>query len=306
MKTKLIVHPFELDCDWVDRMSECGIDVLGIHPEGGGNAHESLVRALDIFETEEYRAAVDYALSKGMTVEYEMHAMSYLLPRELFSEHPEWFRMTESGERTPRRNFCVSNPDALDYVAERAAALVKQLYRSAPNYYIWLDDVKGAFCSCPRCRELSPSDQNLTVMNAILRRLKKDDPAAALAYLAYYECITPPALVKPYDGIFLEYAPFERDITKSAQLVPDSDRENLQRLFDFFGIKTAWLLEYWYDNSWYDRRGTELKIDSAMIADDISYYKSLGFENISSFACLLGRKYTEKHGEPDLSAISKA
>ena len=304
MKTKLIIHPFELDRDWVDRMCELGVDTLGIHPEGGGDAHKKLAWSLGYFRTEGFREGIDYARSRGLRVEYEMHVASYLLPRELFSEHPEWFRMDREGKRTPQHNFCVSNAEALDFVANRALELADQLYGSEPCYYFWLDDVKDSYCHCPRCPHLSPSDQNLTVMNAMLRALRRREPEATLAYLAYYECMMPPGEVAPEEGIFLEYAPFERDMTKSAQLVPDSERENLQRLFDFFGREQAWLLEYWYDNSWYTRRGLEYSVDNAVVADDVRYYRALGFKNISSFACFLAAPFVAEHGVPDLSGIN--
>ena len=40
-----------------------------------------------------------------------------------------------------------------------------------------------------------------------------------------------------------------------------------------------------------------------LIRDDVAYFASLGFENISSFACFLGEEYEALHGEPDLSAF---
>ena len=287
VRTKLLLHPYELNREWVDCFADHGVDVLGLHPEGGGDAHLKLHESLECMATDKYRDAIDYAKSLGLTVEYEVHCLSYLLPRELFAEHPDWFRMNAEGERVEKRNLCVSSTEALDYVADRAAEFVKLLYGSSSNYYLWLDDVKGSFCHCPRCRELSPSDQNLTVMNAILRRLRRDDLNARLAYLAYYECMELPKSVKPDEGIFLEYAPFEREIGRSAQLVPDSEKENAKKLLDYFGKEGAWVLEYWYDNSWYVRRGTPFSVDNAVVADDLRYYRELGFENISSFACMM-------------------
>ncbi len=85
--------------------------------------------------------------------------MLYLLPADEFETHPEWFRMTEEGERTPDFNLCASNEEALDYFAEQAAALAKKLYRNSDRYFLWLDDVKNSSCHCPQCQKLTPSDQ---------------------------------------------------------------------------------------------------------------------------------------------------
>ena len=64
-----------------------------------------------------------------------MHAVRSLLPASEFGEHPEWFRMNESGERVTDYNLCSSNVEAMDYVAERAAEAARQLYRSTDRYF---------------------------------------------------------------------------------------------------------------------------------------------------------------------------
>ena len=116
MKKGLLIHPSELSVKWIDRLADAGIDTLGLHPEGGGDAHRSLERLLALLETAEYRRLLDYAADRGLTVEYEFHAASWLLPRELFASHPEYFRMEENGSRTAHLNFCRTNGAALEIV----------------------------------------------------------------------------------------------------------------------------------------------------------------------------------------------
>ena len=66
---------------------------------------------------------VEYAKSQGILIEYEIHAVSYLLPRELFGSHPEYFRADESGIRHQQSNFCVSNDEAMEIVVNNAEKL---------------------------------------------------------------------------------------------------------------------------------------------------------------------------------------
>lgn len=305
MKTQLLIHPEELTDKWIRRAAGLGTDVLGLHPVGGRSACNSLKALLDMLETPDFRALLDRAAEKGLAIEYELHAGAYLAPRELFAEHPEYFRECE-GERRADMNFCPSSHEMLEIVARRAAEVANKLYRSTHNYYFWLDDGKEGACHCPRCRELSPSDQQLLVMNRILGELKKTDPEARLAYLAYYGCMAPPEKVKPAPGIFLEYAPFEKDM--KARVSEEPVGRELDALLKVFPAEDAKILEYWYDNSLFSnwkKPPARFLPDNALIADDVAFYRKRGIEYISSFACYLGADYEALWGEADLSAFDK-
>ena len=116
----LLIHPSELSEKWISRIAEAGIPVLGIHPEGGRYADRYITKMLSLLEDPDYRRLIDKAREKGLKLEYEMHAMRYLLPAGEFDEHPEWFRMNEEGERTTDYNLCPSCNEAIDFVAENA------------------------------------------------------------------------------------------------------------------------------------------------------------------------------------------
>jgi len=307
MKKGLLIHPSELSVKWIDRMKAAGVDTLGLHPEGGRDAHLSLERLLALLETAEYRRLLDYAADAGLDIIYEFHAAAWLLPRELFASHPEYFRMDDDGCRTDRLNFCITNEAAMEIVAERSAMLAKKLYRSANSYYFWLDDARGAHCSCEKCRELSPSDAQLLVMNRILARLREDNPDAKLAYLAYCDTLTPPVQVKPANGIFVEYAPIDR-IRKKPVPPASEDDENIRRLLGCFGTQDAKVLEYWFDNSLFSgwkKPPVKFTADAKLVHSDAAYYKKAGFECISSFACFLGEDYEKLHGDVDVSAFGE-
>lgn len=308
MKTKLIIHPDELNKRWIDRAYENGVSVIGIHCVGNLEAHLNLARDLNLFKSESFKKNIDYAKSKGIEIEYELHAVSHLLPRDLFETHPEYFRADENGVRLKQANFCASSEDGLEVIANNALLLVKDLYGSSNNYFLWTDDLKNGYCKCEKCKNLSPSDQNLILMNSIIKKLKKESPNAKIAYLAYYDSLNVPKTVKPEEGVFLEYAPYERDLYKPAiQTLNQEEIAKIKELLKFFGKENSWVLEYWVDNSYfsgYKKPPKELKINAEEIKKDIEFYKDLGFENISSFACFLGEDYSKLYGEPNVCAFN--
>ena len=308
MKTKLIIHPDELNKRWIDRAYENGVSVIGIHCVGNLEAHLNLARDLNLFKSDGFKRDIDYAKSKGIEIEYELHAISHLLPRDLFETHPEYFRVDENGNRVKQANFCASSEEGLEVIANNAVELVKNLYGSSNNYFLWTDDLKGGYCKCEKCKNLSPSDQNLILMNAIIKKLKIVNPNAKIAYLAYYDSLNVPKTVKPEEGVFLEYAPYERDLYKPAiQTLNQEEIAKIKELLKFFGKENSWVLEYWVDNSYfsgYKKPPKELKINAEDIKKDIEFYKNLGFENISSFACFLGEDYSKLYGEPNVCAFN--
>lgn len=303
----LLIHPDELSKKWIDRAADHKIPTLALHPVGGHKAHLWVADLLEKLETPEFRALLDYAHERGLKIEYEIHVARYLLPASHFDTHPEWFRMNEAGERVADLNFCAACEEALDFVAERAAEFVKKLYRSTNRYFLWLDDSKSAKCNCPECAKLSPSDYQMKILNRIIKRIRQDNPTATLPYLAYQSCIDVPQAVKPESGIFLEYAPINRDFHKP--MWESTESEPLERLLAFFGKDDAKVLDYWYDNSLFSKwkkPPVAFEVDEAVLDADFDYYRSLGFEDIGCFACYLGEDYEALHGKVDIAPFAKA
>lgn len=307
MKKRLLVHPEELTRKKIDIFKDLGLEIVSLHPAGGETAHESLEKMLSMLEDEKFRGLIDYIKESGMEVEYEMHAASFLLPRELFDAHPEYFRMDENGNRVRELNLCASNEEAIDICVKNAIKLVGKLYRSNHTYYIWLDDVDGKCCKCEKCSKISSSTQTLKIMNRILKELKKEISDARLAYLAYHDTMEVPD-GEAEEGVFLEYAPIERNFEKGASGMTETEKEKLVKLLDFFGKENASVLEYWYDNSFlsnWKKPPRKFVPDNEIIKKDIEFYKNLGFDNIGSFACFLGDDYEKLWGEVDYSAFKK-
>ena len=87
-----LVHPNELDDIWLDEMKRLNLNVLGLHPRGGHWAVDCLNDLLARVKTPDVQRLLKKAEDYGIAVEYEMHAMSWLMPRSMYADHPEWFR----------------------------------------------------------------------------------------------------------------------------------------------------------------------------------------------------------------------
>lgn len=310
MKSEILIHPEELNKKWIDRLAEQQVTVLGIHPVGGSHANKTLADMLALLETESFRSLIDYAKSKGLEIEYEFHAMGYLLDRELYQSHPEYFRENENGERTSDLNFCVSNGEALRIVAERAVGLTEKLYGSNENYYFWFDDSAEGFCHCKSCRKLSSSDQQLIALNKIASEIRKKRPSAKLAFLAYQDTMKIPEKTEKAEGVFLEYAPIDKGRHNEIYSESAGTEAGMRLpLIEFFGAEDSKVLEYWLDNSLFSgwrKPPKRFTADGKEIERDIDEYVKLGYRNIATFGCYLGSDYEELYGEPDITPFTQA
>ena len=308
----IIIHPQECGDYFASRLEETHLNVLGVHPEGGTAAHASMENCIKMLETDEWRHFRRRMDKAGIAVEFEMHALSWILNRRLFDKHKEWFRMNEDGVRVPEFNCCASNPDVIDYIRERSAELARIFHPDTDKYYFWIDDVASASCQCEKCSALSPSDQALTLYNAIADGLSSVNSRAKQSYLAYYATLPVPTNVIKRDNVFLEFAPLARDFDVS--LFDESREKNysqvktLPALLDFFGRDDAKVLEYWMDNSLFSgwkKPPKELHFNAKTCEADVNRYKELGFTSITSFGCFLGEDYRDLYGDADLSEYDR-
>ena len=298
----VVIDPMELDENWVRRVLEGGIDFLGLHPNPKDSSPEGIAAW---YEDARNLRLLEKLRNAGVRVEWEVHALSWLLPRSLFETHPDYFRMNEEGQRTPDHNLCCSNAEALEVVRQNAALLAKLMPSDTHRYHFWLDDVSQCRCRCPNCEGLTAADQALTVYNAILEGIRRTDEQAKQCYLAYHDANTAPVSVRPAEGIYLEYAPFMRDHRRPLA-DPESQKNGaeikaLPALLKCFGPEDAQALDYWLDNSLFSgwkKPPKEFHLERDVLRKDAEYYRQLGFGWITTFACYLGKDYTDLYPEP--------
>ncbi|MBQ8719485.1 MAG: DUF4838 domain-containing protein [Clostridia bacterium] len=312
-KHGIVIHPEELTDRMIEILADTPINVLGLHPVGGASSKASLERLIELAKDEKFQENLTRVRSLGIKIEYEAHALAYLLPREMFADEPELFRMNAAGERSADYNLCVSNERALSIVSDRAESLSRILKSDTGRYYLWSDDQKDAFCCCPRCSRLTHSDQAMMIYNAILRGVRRHDPEAKCCYLAYSDAIEPPTSVKPDEGIFLEYAPIRRDtncpLSDEGCEVNHKFRAVIAPLIEFFGKTDATALDYWLDNSLFSgwkKPPKFLEITPETVTADKRFYEECGFEAITTFACYLSDDYIDLYGTPPIKDYAEA
>ena len=304
MKRSIVILYRDLCEEWIDLLEAGGFNTLGLHFVPREKDRENTMEDyLDWLEREGH-AMIRRIEAKGIAVEHELHALTYLLPREEFAAHPEWFRVDKEGARTPKHNLCPSSVEALRMVEERTYALATRLKQSGHRYYLWSDDATDSWCHCAACREKSNSDQNITILRHILAGLRRYDAQAELCYLAYLGVIEPPTEPIP-EGIFLEYAPIKRNMFK-----PLIDEENLphrkavERLLETFPAKQAEILEYWLDVSFYTKWGklppARVPYIEEVLRADFEYYSSLGVGAIKTFGAYMDRDYLKRFGDKEI------
>ena len=141
-----VIYINELNRFWVEQAKKSGISILGLHPIGGKTADKFIGEAIDLIKKERFKSDIKALRDCGIAVEYEMHALSFMIPRRLFSIHPDWFRMDENGNRVADFNICPSSVPALDEVSGKAAVLTELFPSDTHDYHFWIDDVANARC----------------------------------------------------------------------------------------------------------------------------------------------------------------
>lgn len=282
--------------DWPERAKNAGLSTIGIHHQ---NSPEAVIRCV---QSDAGQRFTEQCRKLGLAVEYELHAMKELLPRELFVKSPNMFRMDDKGQRMSDFNCCVHSERALEIICKNAVQIGEVLRPTTGRYFYWGDDGRP-WCRCPKCRELSPSEQALVIENRICRALRKVDPKAQVAHLAYHNTLVPPKNVKPDEGVFLEFAPIKRryDIPYEKQQDPKL-AEGLHALdanLEVFPKETAQVLEYWLDVSRFSRwkrPGVKLPWNKEVFLADVETYRKRGIRHITTFAAWIDAKYEERFG----------
>ena len=297
----VVVYPGDLTSlgreEWAKRFKQGGINTLGLHAATSNDPIDSLEAFI---RSEAGRDFLRLCEEKGVAVEYELHALETLLPRSLFAEHPEYFRMDEDGERVADYNLCFSSAEAVEAMRPQLERLLEWMRPSSHRYFLWPDDKQGRYCHCPACSGMTPSEQTLLFENRLLALLREYDPQATLAHLAYHETLPAPRKVRAGDGLFLEYAPILRDY---ADPLPPEQLEALKGNLLAFPPQTQHILEYWLDESmnarWKRDERPLLHFDPAQCARDVTLYRDLGAVSITNFATWLDGAYAAQHGSAD-------
>lgn len=305
-KRGIVVYPSDLTSvgskKCVRMAYDAGLNVIGLHSD---TRLETLPKLRAFLESEQGKTFLSECKKYNIDVEYEQHILMELLPRDLFKEHPEFFRVDKNGKRNDDYNMCFTSKESMDVVKMNAVKMAAWIKPTSHRYFFWTDDVQ-LYCNCSECSKYSPSEQVLLYENAVFEALKEHDPKATVAHLAYVETVAPPVKVKPLPGIFLEFAPIQRDYANplDAKLVT-----HLKKNLEVFSSETAHILEYWLDVSvfsdWKRDKLVKVSCSKEQCRRDVELYKSLGIKSITTFGAWINGDYFQKFGEDYTRRISK-
>ncbi len=290
--------------NWIDTLKMYDMNTVSLYAEFADHG------------TPEYLEKVRILEENGFAVENQTHGMSWLLPRDLFAEHPEYFRVNKDGERVSDYNGCPSCPEALAVVRANAKILGSRFTPTNHRYYFWMHD-GGDKCHCEKCENMNLADQALLFENAMIAGLREIDPEAKLAHLAYDNTTPAPICVKPAEGIFLEYAPIDRcherpltDLEAGWAARPRwKNGDYVQMLYDnlkVFDADEAMILDYWIDDSLFSnwhKPQTEVYWDDEVFLADLEFYTSLGIHMFTTYGVYIDADYKKMFD--DVSCVSK-
>jgi hypothetical protein len=279
---------------WIDFMKKADLNLLGIH---GFNENGNLPQMEAFIKSDNGKLLIDECRKNNIDIEFETHALHLLLPRELFDEHPGYFRTDRNGIRTNDLNMCFSSEEAFSEIEKNLLSWTEWMKPSTNRYFFWTDDADGGFCYCDKCKKYTESEQALIYENRLLKILRKINPDATVAHLAYNNTGKAPRLVKPENGVFLEYAPIDRDLTKPMK---DEHVRRLAENLEVFPVSTAHVLEYWIDASkfshWDSNNIVRIPWNREICDSDVKMYSGLGIKSVTSFGAWINGKYLDKFG----------
>lgn len=137
------------------------------------------------------------ATKYGGTLTYSLWdaTLITLVPKSLFSEHPEYFAMDENGNRHTD-HVCMTNSDVLDLVVKNCREIMTNATNGAKFIHIGQDDNIN-YCHCPNCEALyekygAVSAPTLIFTNNLADILGPEFPDYTFTFYAYNETDRPP------------------------------------------------------------------------------------------------------------------
>jgi len=161
----------------------------------------------------------------------------FMAEKSYFKEHPEFFSMSEKGERVSTMQLCFSNPALREEFTRRFLEYAEKTGGDGV-YSISAQDWPGAFCCCPECRAMEKkyrctAGPLLDFLLELCPKMKEKFPEAWISTLAYRkeQSEDPPVLLegkKLPDNFLCVFAPIDDDFSKP--LDHENNRSTLENL----------------------------------------------------------------------------
>ena len=169
------------------------------------------------------------------------HTFNWLIsPAKHFAEHPEWFSEIKGRRTKDHSQLCLSNPEVLRIVTEKALERVRlNLERkTGVRYYGISQNDWNGYCECPACSALDAAEGShaasvFAFVNKVAEEVEKVDPNAVVSTLAYMYSRHPPRTIRPRHNVMPMLCSIECDFSKPMDVSRFSEnvsfREDLER-----------------------------------------------------------------------------
>lgn len=221
---------------------------------------------------------------RGLEIEVGGHFLSSFLPRTLFKDHPDWFRLNTQGQRVSDYNLNPFSAEALGHLASGAVPYLLAM-PEASVFHLWADDIAGGGWSHePGKEDFTASDQSLLVANDLIRSLRQSLPDARLAFLAYHDTVYPARVVKPEPGVVYLYAPRERCYAHALNDPQCGLNQKYSQALELglpaFGGENAEVFEYYVDQILFENLANPPLPE--VLSADMRYYHQLGIRGVGA------------------------
>lgn len=148
----------------------------------------------------------------GCSLEYavnSVHTLQWMVTRDMFDEHPEYFGCDDKGNRSLNRQPCLSNENVLQLAVDSALNFFSQ----NSNVFSISQNDGMAFCQCDKCKVFNKAHGNtdsasmINFVNKVAEKVRETYPDARFETLAYQDSLTPPENLQIDDGIVIRMCP---------------------------------------------------------------------------------------------------
>lgn len=121
-------------------------------------------------------------------------------------------------------NLCMTNHDALNAFGNNVVNYIKE-NPDTEYLHIWLADGNHNFCECENCKDLTPADQYINLLNHLDKRLTDAKIKTKLCLLMYEDLFWPPQtkVLKNPDRFVLMFAPIHRTFNQSYNEIEEAE-----------------------------------------------------------------------------------
>lgn len=141
---------------------------------------------------------------------HTVHSLQWIITRDMFDSHPEYFGCDDKGNRSVNRQPCLSNEDVLNITVKFAE---DNFFSQYNNIFSVSQNDGMSFCQCEKCKAFNKAHGGtdaasmINFVNKVAEKVREKYPNARFETLAYQDTLTPPENLEIADGVVIRMCP---------------------------------------------------------------------------------------------------